>query len=84
MSIKQLETRLVALEQAVAELQKRLASNGTLPVEPSQQPHWWLEQAGKYKGDPDFEMAMRLGRKYRDSQNPYKKKKKRKTKTQTN
>lgn len=80
MSTKQIESRLAALEKAVAELQKRLPANDRLTDDPKTQRHWWIEDAGRFKDDPDFEEVIRLGKKYRDSQNPYKKKRTRKRK----
>lgn len=77
MSPQELEIRLGKLEKAVAELQQRLPLSGNGSMDPKTQPHWWIAQAGKYKDDPDFDEVVRLGRKYRDSQNPYLKKKKR-------
>jgi hypothetical protein len=82
MNLKEVESRLMALERAVGKLESRLQSqNGNAKVvsnesDPAKQRHWWEEDAGKYKDDPDFKMAMRLGRKYRRSLDPPKKKKK--------
>lgn len=74
MSQQEMENRLAALEKAVVELQQRVSANGNSEMDPKDQSPWWITQAGKYQGDADFAAAMRLGKKYRDSQNPYKKK----------
>jgi hypothetical protein len=59
-----LEHRVAALEGQVASLQKRQKSNA-----PNGQV--WLEDLyGKFAGDPIFEQAMKLGRKYRKSLRP--------------
>jgi len=58
-----LEKRMAALEQRVASLQKRQELNATGRA--------WLDDLyGKFAGDPVFERAMKLGRKYRQSLRP--------------
>ena len=53
-----LEQRLTAVETAVSELQRRLA---TLPPAPD-----WVEQiSGAFKDDPAFEEVVALGRAFR-------------------
>jgi hypothetical protein len=64
-----LEQRVTALEKQVAELQEKL---GLRP------PKTWIEQiSGVFANDPDFDEAMRLGRKYRESLRPKSKRSKR-------
>jgi hypothetical protein len=80
MSQSEIERRLEALEQAVFDLQKRIRLIANGEMDPKTQPHWWITHAGRFRNDPDFDEVIRLGREYRDSQNPYKKKKPRKNK----
>ena len=55
---ERLEQRLTAVETAVSELQRRLA---TLPLAPD-----WVEQmSGAFKDDPAFEEVIALGRAFR-------------------
>jgi hypothetical protein len=76
MTIKELEVRLEALETAVRDLQKRVngTSTGPNPVA------WWTPEggAGRFANDPGFEEMCRLGREYRESLHPDRKKRKRK------
>jgi hypothetical protein len=71
MTLKELETRLAALEKAVAELQTNAVTQGN-HSEP-----WWRTQAGRFAADPGFEELARLGRDYRESLHPGRGKKKR-------
>ena len=64
MAVAEIELRLAALEAEVAELKQRLEQ----PAEPRR--HWVDKVFGSFAGDPDFLEAMRLGRKYRESQRP--------------
>jgi hypothetical protein len=70
MTIAQLTKRVAELEAKVKLLQEQ-----TRPVDPSSSTHW-LATAGKFKDDPLFEEAVKLGRQYRDSLRPGTKKKK--------
>jgi hypothetical protein len=55
-----LEKRVAALEQRVAGLQRQQESSATGRA--------WLDDLyGKFAGDPVFDRAMKLGRKYRKS-----------------
>jgi hypothetical protein len=63
MTQTQLEARVLAVEMAVKEIQRRLA---TLP--PS--PNWLDEMIGSCKDEPAFEEVIALGRAFRESQ-PY-------------
>ena len=60
----QIEERLSALEEEVAQLK---AKSMTEPVRQSER--WWHKIAGTFADNPDFEEAMRLGREWRESQN---------------
>lgn len=58
-----MEDRLLAMEAAIAELQKQVAFNRT--------PGNWLEHiTGSFKDDPVFEEILRYGREYRESNYP--------------
>ena len=58
-----MERRVAALEQRVAGLQRRQESNPNGRA--------WLDDLyGRFAGDPVFEQAMKLGRKYRQSLRP--------------
>jgi hypothetical protein len=74
MAVPKLELRLAALEAEVAQLKQRMDE----PAEAKQ--HWVDKVFGVFADDPDFLEAMRLGRKYRESQRP--KAAKRRTKRQ--
>jgi hypothetical protein len=63
MTQTQLEERLLAVEAALKDLQRRLA---TLP--PAS--HWLDEMIGSFKDAPAFEEVMALGRAFREAQ-PY-------------
>ena len=64
-----LEERVAKLERQVAELQDQ---NPTKRGRPE-----WLDYIkGRFADDPIFDKAMELGRKYRDSQRPRKRKSK--------
>jgi len=64
MAAAEIELRLAALEAEVSELKQRLEQS----AEPKQ--HWVDKVFGAFADDPDFLEAMRLGRKYRESQRP--------------
>ncbi len=59
----QLEARLTAVETALREIQRRLA---TLPPAPN----WLDEIIGSFKDDPAFEEVIAFGRAFREAQ-PY-------------
>lgn len=59
----QLEARLTAVETALREIQRRLA---TLPPAP----HWLDAMSGAFKDDPAFEEVIAFGRAFREAQ-PY-------------
>jgi hypothetical protein len=63
MTQTQLEERLLAVEAALQELQRRLA---TLPPTP----HWLDAMSGAFKDDPAFAEVIALGRAFREAQ-PY-------------
>ncbi len=63
MTQTQLEERLLAVETALTEMQRRLA---TLPPAPN----WLDEIIGSFKDEPAFEEVIAFGRAFRESQ-PY-------------
>lgn len=62
---EQLEARVALLESEVALLKSKLEEN--LSSEQPSQP-WWEKISGKFANDPMYDVAMRLGKDYRDSQ----------------
>ena len=66
-----LEKRVADLEAQLEAVQKKLAAlDQTKP--------WWERIAGTFENDPHYEKAMRLGRQYRESQRPKRKRAKKK------
>ena len=61
-TITELEKRIQALEASIQELKAQLSGSG----QPSRS---WSDLFGKYKDDPAFAEATRLGREYREKQN---------------
>jgi len=53
------ESRLAALEEEVSRLKNLVEEKAKRP--------WWREIAGTFKDDPYYEMAMKAGREYRES-----------------
>jgi hypothetical protein len=43
---------------------------------PAAQRHWWRDDAGRFADDPVFDEIVRLGRQYRESLHPDRRKKK--------
>jgi hypothetical protein len=63
-ALEKLERRLTVLEAELAEIKKKLGGDKATG-------HVWLDQIyGSFANDPEYEEAMRLGRKYRDSLRP--------------
>jgi hypothetical protein len=73
MSAKPLEERVAALEQEVAILKARVDASHK-----AGQANWVDKITGLFANDPAFDEAMRLGRKYRESQRPKLRKQKKK------
>lgn len=67
MKREDLEKRLQALEQSVKQLQDQV--NKVDPDVP-----WWQKIAGRHADDPVFDEIVRLGREYRESLRPGRKK----------
>ena len=63
MTQTELEERLLAVETALQEIQRRLAT--LLPT-----PYWLEAMSGSFKDDPAFEEVIALGRAFREAQ-PY-------------
>lgn len=72
MTVKELAERLTAIEERVRTLQAESSRRGE-PVNKSD-PQWVLANAGRFAGDPDFAEIVRLGRAWRESQRPGRKK----------
>jgi hypothetical protein len=72
-TIAELAKRVEALERRVEELASMLNTDPS-PKEP-----WWVTQAGRFKDDPYFEEAARLGAEWRQSQRPKPRKKRKKS-----
>jgi hypothetical protein len=78
MTVLELEKRVIALEKAVEQLRARMENGSIAPSEdPRQQRHWWHDDAGRFANDPVFDEIVRLGREYRESLHPDRRKKKR-------
>lgn len=60
-----LERRLAAVEADLAKLKSQRP--GAQAVSPD---HWWQKIHGTFENDEAFQEAMRLGRKWRESQRP--------------
>ncbi len=63
--------RLAALEQVVEQLKAKVEA-----ASPPKAP-WWETEAGRFKNDPVFDEIVRLGREYRESLRPGRRKVKR-------
>lgn len=59
-----LKARVEALEAEVLQLKRKV--NAT----PDSDLPWWEKRWGMFDNDPDYEKAMELGRKYRESLRP--------------
>ena len=65
-TMAEFERRLQRLERAVEELSQSLRE----PRGPSKDPKWYINGAGRFANDPDFDEIVRLGREYRESLRP--------------
>lgn len=70
MTLDELEKRVAALEKAVTQLQAQVGK------EPTGAGPWWITEAGRFANDPVFDEIVRLGREYRESLHPDRRKKK--------
>jgi hypothetical protein len=62
-----MEERMTALEQELAQLKQQVQNGKQQDATP-----WWQQISGVFKDCPEFDEAMRLGRKWRESQRmPY-------------
>ncbi|WP_310414284.1 hypothetical protein [Chamaesiphon sp. OTE_8_metabat_110] len=57
----QLENRVATLETELAQMKKLLADI----LQPEPPVPWWLQVAGSFENDPDFDEAVRLGQEWR-------------------
>ena len=69
MTLAQLEQRVLSLEAEV----QRLKAGAAQPNKAD--PKWVLAHAGRFRDDPGFDEIARLGRAYRESLRPGRKKK---------
>jgi hypothetical protein len=69
MTSSKLEQRVRLLEEELAQLKTRLGTTKH-PDQP-----WWEKVWGAFRGDPAFLEAMELGRKWRESGRPKRRKK---------
>jgi hypothetical protein len=57
----QLENRVATLETELAQMKKLLADF----IQTEAPSPWWLQVAGSFENDPDFDEAVRLGQEWR-------------------
>jgi len=69
MTLGELELRVAALEAELRQLKAGIAQPNKAD------PKWVLAHAGRFKDDPGFDEVARLGREYRESLRPGRKKK---------
>ncbi len=73
MTLKELESRVAALEKEIERLRAHLPTAAT-------QRHWWHDDAGRFANDPEFDEIVRLGKDYRDSLRAKRRKRRKKVK----
>ncbi len=56
----QLQNRVATLETELAQMKKLLANS----LKPEPTSPWWLQVAGSFENDPDFDEAVRLGQEW--------------------
>ena len=71
MTLAQVKKRLDELERAVNDLKNKVDAG-----DPLKKP-WWEAEVGRFKDDPMFEEAVAMGRKWRESFRPKRRKVKR-------
>ena len=64
--VAELEKQVSVLTDELAEVKKQVANGHTAEEEMP----WWEKRWGWFDNDPDYEMAMKLGREYRESLRP--------------
>jgi hypothetical protein len=74
-ALEVLESRVVMLETVMAErvttLEAEIASlKERFAKPPADEVPWWEKTWGMFANDPDYDAAMELGRKYRESLRP--------------
>ena len=62
------------LAKRVAELERQLEDVKKKVEKPSDGLPWWMTGTGRHANDPVFDEIIKLGKQYRDSQNPDRKK----------
>jgi hypothetical protein len=73
--VAELEKQISMLADELAEIKKQVANGHT----PEEEMPWWEKRWGLFDNDPDYEMAMKLGREYRESLRPKPVKKRKQT-----
>lgn len=69
MTVNELAKRIETLEAEIATIKAQVKVAGKKPATRS-----WLDGAGTFKNDPVFDEIVRLGREYRESTKPGRKK----------
>ncbi|MGI4787833.1 MAG: hypothetical protein ACRYFS_03180 [Janthinobacterium lividum] len=65
MSTQTIEERLTAVETELQQLKQARASD-----KPGNAVPWWEQIRGQFKDDPHYMEAMRMGREWRESEDP--------------
>jgi hypothetical protein len=60
-----LEERLTAVEQELADIKRKI-----IICAPAGDQPWWEQRFGAFADSPEYDLAMRLGREYRESLRP--------------
>ncbi len=68
MKLGEIETRLVKLEKVVSQLKSQASKSS------GKRNRWWVTDAGRFADDPVFDEIVELGREYRKSLGPKRRK----------
>ena len=64
--VAELEKQISVLADELAQVKQQVTNGHTAEAEMP----WWEKRWGLFDNDPDYEMAMKLGREYRESLRP--------------